>query len=1009
MERVKKPVCIVLFLCSAVLACKGENPFHEDWRENRFGRARLTGVKWKLKGRPVLSTSCDEAPDSRDEALNLLVVADGDCLDKAVRAVGRYAKEDLAAAYLMRFERKHDPVDLLRALETAEGFNRALALEWLGLNREAIHSWDEVVGEGSDWSSEAARNRDALQRLPDPLREWNPEALADALERRDAAALSRMVRAFPADAAQAFEKSDLRDRGGSRLFAMALAAAGEHYPLAVVNAMDRTRDPKALERGLAAFKNKDYSRAATFLERAGNPLHLAARYYVAVTDDTISPLDAAIPHLKPEYRELVSRIHSYRANILEWDNRYLEAYADYDHALAFAKGEPTATARVLSRRSLNYAVIGDAGVAFREAHCAVSLLGRVADTNTRNTAYGAAAIAARRLGYPVVALHYQNAAVEDVQRSVNAATADTMAGAKEELVVALRARAEIHVELGRNDDAEGDLTQAAALAEAVEVPGYRDLFRMRILEVRAQALLKTDPAKAVATFSEAMQLAAEQDSTYQAMLHFKRAAARRSAGDPQADDDLAEAMNILRDEVRSALAANPEAVSKPLWDPYFSRFQEMYHDLIESRIAARDVEGAFFYAELARAFEPMQILLLSGSLPPGFGRIEKVKDLRAARASLPEDTVILQYLVLRERTFTWVVTRERILLVSQRATKDQVERWVEGVEAGVASRQPDRIVTTMRAVYAELFREPLKQAGPSKTRIVIVPDQPMLGLPFNALAGSRSDEGYLIERGSIATSGSTSLYLYALAHDGQLSAEHDPRVLLISAPAFDLKRFPALPYAIEEVEELAGDFYPRAEMLTGSEATPRRFLSKAREAGIIHFAGHALASPEMPWRSRLVLAPHGQESGELTAETLMKELPVLAHTRLVVLGACETAGGAFVGPQGLAPLVRPFIGAGVPAVVGTLWNVRDASTKQLLVSLHCHYRHGDDVAVALRKAQLERLRESDTDHAMNWAAFQVVGYAASPYPPSIAQENPNSVAHLCTQNSLHRPDGLHPQ
>jgi CHAT domain-containing protein len=137
----------------------------------------------------------------------------------------------------------------------------------------------------------------------------------------------------------------------------------------------------------------------------------------------------------------------------------------------------------------------------------------------------------------------------------------------------------------------------------------------------------------------------------------------------------------------------------------------------------------------------------------------------------------------------------------------------------------------------------------------------------------------------------------------------------------------------------------------------------------------------------------------------MQELSELGRTRLVVLGACSTAGGTSVGPQGLAPLVRPLIAANVPAVVGTLWNVKDnATTTELLVSFHCHYRHGDDVAQALRQAQLEMLRKQEP--ATTWAAFQVVGYAESPWPHPTPLENTHS-EHVCTQDSLHRPDGLH--
>jgi CHAT domain-containing protein len=948
MERVKKPVCIILFLCSATLACNRENTIPSTWREKR--------------------------PQPR---------------------------EDLTET--------QDPVELLHALETAKGVYRARLQERLGLIGEAIHSWDEIARERSEWSTEAAQHRNRLQQLPDPLREWNPGDLKSALDRRDAAALTKITRAFPADAAGLFETSGLRDRERARRFATALAAAGEHYPIAVVEAMERTSDTKALEQGLAAMKRGDYRRAATLLERAGNPLHLAARYYATLpSSGPISMLDTTLPYLKPEYRELASRIHTWRANLVEFDNGYLAAHADYDRALAFAKDEPTATARTLGRRSWNYCFIGDTEAAFRDAHRAVSLLPRVADTNARNTAYAAAAMAARQLGHPLTALHYQNAAVADILRAVRAAaTPIDLAYAKRELVGALRARAAIHVELGRNTDAEGDLAEAADLAEAVEQPEYRDLFRMRIREVRGQTLFKVHPAKAATAFREAIELAKDQDSTYRAMLHFQLAEARRNAGDRQADDDIAAAMKILRDEVRNALAAKPEVASQPLWDPYFSRFREMYHELIETRIDTDDEESAFVAAELARAFEPMQILLQSKSAPPGVRPIETVDDLRQAQANLPDDTVILQYLVLPERTLTWIVTREEVIPLRQRATRKQVEGWVTDAVAGVAAGQPEAFKTAMRAAYGELFRDPLKKVRPSKKRIVIVPDESMHGLPFNGLVGA-DDEGYLIERGSIATAGSTSLYLYALARDRQLSEDSNPPVLLIGNPAFNSPDFPSLKYAIEEVEELRGE-YPGAEMLTGTDATVRSFLTKAKNAGIIHFAGHAVANAQRPWQSRLLLAPRGQESGELSAERLMKELPKLERTRLVVLGACSTAGGGPVGPQGLAPLVRPLIGARVPAVVGSLWDVRDASTKELLVSLHCHYRHGDDVAVALRNAQLERLRKQEpTITPMQWAAFQVVGYAASPYPRLIALEDPNS-EHVCTQDSLHRPDGLHSQ
>jgi CHAT domain-containing protein len=303
----------------------------------------------------------------------------------------------------------------------------------------------------------------------------------------------------------------------------------------------------------------------------------------------------------------------------------------------------------------------------------------------------------------------------------------------------------------------------------------------------------------------------------------------------------------------------------------------------------------------------------------------------------------------------------------------------------------------MVPAYEQLFRGPLNDpTARSKTRIVIVPDGPMHGLPFAALRGARQDD-YLLARGSIAVAGSTSLYLYALRRDEQFRASARPKVFVVGNPELDLQQ------ARDEAVEL-GLLYDSVPLL-GRDATVQNFLASAKNSTIIHFAGHGIANPQNPSLSKLRLAPHGNDSGELTAEKLMTELSELERTRLVVLAACSSAGGVTVGPEGLAPLVRPLIAANVPAVVGTLWDVNDATTRKLLVSLHCHYRNGDDVAVALQHAQLE-LRK--TEHATTWAAFQVVGYAGSPFAHHVTMENTQS-EHICTQNSFHRPDGLHPQ
>ena len=138
-----------------------------------------------------------------------------------------------------------------------------------------------------------------------------------------------------------------------------------------------------------------------------------------------------------------------------------------------------------------------------------------------------------------------------------------------------------------------------------------------------------------------------------------------------------------------------------------------------------------------------------------------------------------------------------------------------------------------------------------------------------------------------------------------------------------------------------------------------------------------------------VIAPSASDPGPLDIQALLTRLTP-DHTNLVVLSTCSSAGGLPVGAEGVAPFVRPLIGAGVPAVIGTLWNVEDATAEEVLVSFHRRYRQGSDAAVALQLAQLELLRNKNKNPGLRsvlaWAPFQVIGHGSSPFAATTAQQ-----------------------
>ena len=133
-------------------------------------------------------------------------------------------------------------------------------------------------------------------------------------------------------------------------------------------------------------------------------------------------------------------------------------------------------------------------------------------------------------------------------------------------------------------------------------------------------------------------------------------------------------------------------------------------------------------------------------------------------------------------------------------------------------------------------------------------------------------------------------------------------------------------------------------------ATRARFLDHLDRHNVLHFAGHAVAggSPEDP--AYLLLAGDSpSDSGTLHLEELAGRR--FRRLDLAVLSACGTLAGDASRTGGLAGLARPFLAAGVPRVVGTLWPIDDRVTRRLLVRFHTDLTLHGRPSQALRRAQ----------------------------------------------------------
>jgi CHAT domain-containing protein len=929
----------------------------------------------------------------------------------------------------------------------AAWFNLALTLEALGFTAEARRTWSRAAQYDPETFGREARDHiSTLDRAAarNEAQKWsvNRRRMADAIAVGDRRALATFIQPYPAatqkvleeellpawaSAAQAGRTNEARLRlREASLIAHELASlSGDPYTREIV---DRIADADAdllreLLSGHAAYAAArgfereykfsqaeiEYTKAADILERAGSPLSVGAALGQAIqlsrrTEDKMAAKErlAAVAAKSRErgYLNVLGRTQGNIANLLQVEGRYLEAISVYEAALAIYRrmNDEENIANVQMRTAGIYRVLGQEDAALHEAFLARTHAPRIVEMPSRHVLAGEIAATVLALDFPQTAFDYQTGFIESLEREADSLGTNAV---RVNRAIALRARAAIRLHLDHQEEAaRRELDEAGAISAGQVDPKIRNALWARIAEADGEAALPSNPRRAIAAFSEAIALSGPaRYRTFLTILLARRAEAYGLAGDKEAARaDLEAAIEELTREESELLAGRRRGQGEALWSGYFSRFQETYYRLIALLLAEGRKREAFAYAEKSRAFEPLSLVLdlpvadetLRGIDP----RSVSPESLAAIQATLPSGTFILEYQVGKEQTFVWIVSHDsievRTLDVGQKAIKD----WIHRLQREAVTHDNAMFDALLSSPYAKLFSDPLAvianlpSGGLPDRRLIVVPDRYMHGLPFAALR-NRSGR-HIVEDFTVSTAASASLYVHALKRDRKLAANGgSPKALLVGNPSFDrnlevARDLRPLPFAEIEARNAGLLYAPQAKVLVKEQATVPAFLEYAKDSVIVHVAGHAIVNRNAPFGTLLLLAPTNSHNGLLYTDELLKKLE-LNKARLVVLAACSSAGGVPVGPEGLAPLVRPIVAAGVPGIVGTLWTIDDRPSQKVLGEFHRQYRNGHDAARALQLAQIScledlRRKKNGSVPVLAWAPFQVVGYAESPFP-----------------------------
>lgn len=834
-------------------------------------------------------------------------------------------------------------------------FNRAVAIEHLGIRDEARKAWNRflAVDESSEWAAEA---RERIHRMP-PI-PWFIVDLRLHYSRlaTDPAFAHKMVRDRPeetrlygetvvlADWAAAAMKGDretaARHLRIAREFGAELARyRGEGLLRQAVRAVDEAGDAQRqhLIRGHLLFREgqnqfktdrpaqaqETFTRAVDELAKGGSPIRRLAQFFLADTFDALgNPREARRRELQlladapPEFR-------AHRAQLLWHLGAGYRSDGDFGRALeAFARsvaifddlGEADYAAAVRELMAEVHDRNGNPQEAWRQRVISLRGIGRLTQERLARALDNAGRAAMMRKEWPVALSFLQLAA--DTAATVNLPTVETE-------MRLLQARA--FARTGNRNAAQTAIVSARAATAKIE-----DAATMldAIADIDStEALVALSPRVAVARLTRSISHHARRGRPVVLPdLFLLRGRAYRDMGQPALAAADFEAGIAQVEKHRESLPAGQSR-----WGT-FDPAAELFEEAVASALRRGDAAAAFAYAERSRARELLEALgaTASGAVP----------------ASYDGGTTLVEYFSLPDRLVIFAVFGGAIHVAEERVERTVLEKEAEAFRRALAEGSPQH-----RPLGASLYRRLVapveREIGASET-VVFIPGPRFPSVPFAALS---EGDRYLVERLAVVVSPSAAVYAQLASRKDDHAARRS--VLVVANPATgDTEPLTGAEAEANDVAQL----YLQSRRLTRADATVRAYRRYAPSAEIIHMATHGALGA-------LLLA-----DGRLDSQTIASI--ALPRTRAVVLAACDSARGP-ARAEGTISAARGFLAAGVPAVVATLWKIDDRTAARFFPRVHRDLVRGVHAAAAVRRAQIEAIRSGQPPAL--WAAVQCIG------------------------------------
>lgn len=452
------------------------------------------------------------------------------------------------------------------------------------------------------------------------------------------------------------------------------------------------------------------------------------------------------------------------------------------------------------------------------------------------------------------------------------------------------------------------------------------------------------------------------------------------------NNQLLESENILKKAIclhellRNGLNYNDQVM-------LFDTQVDVYFLLQEVLVKQNKYSEALEIAERGRARAFIELLYKRFvTIPTKFdNQLPSLENIK--RISLDYNATIVEYSIIYSYAlYIWIIKPSGEIIFRNIDLNPLLEDETSLREiAKEANQEIDNSSWTDARYYVKKLYEylilPIQDVLPTdpESQVIFIPQHELYLVPFPALQDSTGK--FLIEQHTISIAPSIQSLEFTQNQKQRIRSkvweDKDSYIdaLVVGNPTMPIipfskppKQLGSLPHSQEEAEEIAALF--KTEAIIGNRATKLHIIELLPKAKLIHLATHGECSltDQSGIPGAIALAPSDKDSGFLTSgEILELEL----NAELVVLSGCNTGLGA-IRNDGIVSLSYCLFFAGIPSVIGSLWEVNDNPTKLLMIDFYQNLQNKMNKAQALRQAMLTLIEQYRNCPKM-WAAFTLIG------------------------------------